>query len=106
MQPQNILIQEGQVKLGLVTRTVSSAARCIGVHHQITSSDANTVARGVAYTAPEVIDGGQRSVSKASDIYSFGMLLYYLTEMEAPWDGEWDSYIVRQVMGGHLPPFR
>jgi hypothetical protein len=33
------------------------------------------------------------------------MLVYHLVEEEAPWSGENNGFIFRQVTAGNLPPF-
>ena len=58
-----------------------------------------------AYSAPEVIDLGRDGLSAASDMFSFGMLMFHVVEEEVPWGGELSSFIVRQVKEGRRPPF-
>ena len=58
-----------------------------------------------AYSAPEVVTYGRTSLSAASDMFSFGMLLYHVIEEEIPWSGESSAFIVRQVKEGFRPPF-
>ena len=41
-----------------------------------------------AYSAPEVIDLGRDGLSGASDMFSFGMLLYHVVEEKVPWRAE------------------
>src|SRR3546814_1240939 len=58
-----------------------------------------------AYAAPEVLSGGRRALSPASDMYSFGMLVYHLVEEEMPWSGEDSWFISESVKVGNKPPF-
>ena len=58
-----------------------------------------------AYSAPEVISDGRAFLSSASDMYSFGMLMYHMIEEEIPWSGESSAFIARKVQSGGRPPF-
>jgi serine/threonine-protein kinase len=103
VKPQNVLMSNGRAKLadfamsagavGRASMSVSLASRAA-----VTGTD--------AYAAPEVLDSGRSALSPASDVFSFGMLLYHLVEEEVPWAGEKPEFIVRQGREGRLPPFR
>ena len=58
-----------------------------------------------AYSAPEVVIYGRSSLSSASDMFSFGMLVYHMIEEDIPWSGQSNRFIVRQVEEGRRPPF-
>ena len=71
----------------------------------ITASSSAAATGTDAYSAPEVIASGRDSLSSASDMFSFGMLVYHMIEEEIPWSGQSNRFIVRQIEEGRRPPF-
>ena len=53
------------------------------------------------YTAPECLCGIPYDGAK-SDIWSLGVLLYFLVFGRIPWDGTDKNSIVRQILSGHI----
>lgn len=96
-----MLIQDGNAKLADFAMSTGALIRVASSHQ----SRSITIAGTDAYSAPEVTRGGRRALSPASDMYSMGMLLYHVIEEDAPWAGESNTFIVRQIEAGELPRF-
>ena len=97
-----MLVKQGNVKLA--DFAMSSGA--IGKASIAFTNRSSAAATGTdAYSAPEVIDLGRRALSAASDMFSFGMLIYHVVEEMVPWGGESNRFIVRQVEEGRRPLF-
>jgi len=93
IKPGNILIESdphGRVALGDF-----GIARILGaVQRDITAAGGEFVG-SPGYLAPEVFDG--REISKASDIYSFGVVLYEMIAGKIPFDEFQEVYAILQV---------
>ena len=98
LQPQNVLVNQGKAKLA---DFAMSSGVVVRASMKITASTAGTD----AYSAPEVVADGRASLSAASDMYSFGMLMYHMIEEEIPWSGESSTFIARKVQNGERPRF-
>jgi serine/threonine protein kinase len=70
---------------------------------EIGSSDDNEVYGIIPYVAPEVFQG--HKYTKASDIYSFGMIMWELMTGRRPfWDISHDTYLIIEICDGLRPP--
>ena len=98
-----MLVKQDQVKL-------ADFAMSFGAIGQASASFTNRSSAAAvgtdAYSAPEVIDLGRDGLSTASDMFSFGMLVYHMVEEQTPWGGQANRFIVRQVEKGRRPPFQ
>eukprot|EP00965_Chrysotila_dentata_P199441 6179388-Pleurochrysis_carterae.AAC.1 len=55
----------------------------------------------LAYQAPEQFD---EDCTKMSEVYSFGMILWEMKHVEAPWQGRTAAFIVKAVVKLQRPP--
>ena len=67
------------------------------------SDDDNEVYGIIPYVAPEIFQG--KKYTKASDIYSFGMIMWELMTGRRPfWDRNHDTYLIIDICDGLRPP--
>ncbi|GBC02886.1 hypothetical protein RclHR1_04880011 [Rhizophagus clarus] len=66
-------------------------------------NDDNEIYGVIPYVAPEVLEG--QKYSKASDIYSFGMIMWELMTGRRPfWDKNHDAELIIEICDGLRPP--
>src|SRR4051812_41056621 len=67
------------------------------------SEDDNEIYGIIPYVAPEIFQGYK--YAKASDIYSFGMIMWELMTGRRPfWDQDHDTELIIEVCDGFRPP--
>ncbi|MDH5398489.1 MAG: SUMF1/EgtB/PvdO family nonheme iron enzyme [Cyclobacteriaceae bacterium] len=81
IKPDNVLL-DGQGHCLLTDFGISS-----GLRNTITRATGTASSLSVAYAAPERFDARPR-MSRESDVFSFGVMLYELVTGEAPWMGQ------------------
>ncbi|EXX79515.1 Bck1p [Rhizophagus irregularis DAOM 197198w] len=67
------------------------------------SDDGNEIYGNIPYIAPEIFD--RQKYTKASDVYSFGMIMWELMTGRRPfWDQNHDIYLIIEICDGLRPP--
>src|SRR6185437_10081355 len=76
----------------------------LGLSKSATESDNDNEIYGIIpYVAPEIFQG--QKYTKASDIYSFGMIMWELMTGRRPfWDQSHDTYLIIKICDGLRPP--
>ena len=67
-------------------------------------STTSSAASDPRWLAPELLGGGQSSSS--GDIFSFGVILWELLELNTPWQHDSYGEICKKVQSGERPPIR
>lgn len=97
LKPQNILIDRNQV-----AKITDFGIAVALSEHNLTQT--NTVLGSVHYLSPEQARGGM--VTKQSDIYSLGIILYELLTGTVPFEGETAVSIVLKHFQSEIPSVR
>ncbi|CAI2184795.1 14646_t:CDS:2, partial [Funneliformis geosporum] len=88
----NILIEDNDSKIG-----------DLGLSKSATEADDNETYGIIPYMAPEVLQG--QKYTKASDIYSFGMIMWECMTGRRPfWDRSHDTELIIDICDGLRPP--
>ncbi|POG81465.1 kinase-like domain-containing protein [Rhizophagus irregularis DAOM 181602=DAOM 197198] len=75
----------------------------LGISKSATDSSCNENYGIIPYMAPEIFQG--REYTKASDIYSFGMIMWELMTGRRPfWDRNHDTELIIEIFDGLRPP--
>ena len=91
----NILIN----KLGITM----AVAGDLGTSKSAMDGDCDEIYGIIPYVAPEILNG--QKYTKASDIYSFGMIMWELMTGRRPfWDQNHDTDLILEISDGSRPP--
>ena len=88
VKPSNILLVSNPQ--GRIALSDFGIARALGAVEMKITAARNVVTGSPAYLAPEAIKDGQ--FSTASDIYSFGIVLYEMISRKTPFDDRTDIF--------------
>ncbi len=91
LKPSNILIsftKSDEIKINLCKITKNELM-------DKTKSNMNNIERICLTTAPEILKG--ESISKQSDLWSLGIIIYYMIFKEYPYNGKNEYQIIKQI---------
>ena len=75
----------------------------LGISKSAITDDNDEIYGIIPYVAPEIFQG--QKYTKASDIYSFGMIMWELMTGRRPfWDQNHNTELIIEICDGHRPP--
>jgi serine/threonine protein kinase len=87
----------------LIDNSVNAVITDLGISKSAIDDDDNEIYGIIPYVAPEIFRG--QKYAKASDIYSFGMIMWELMTGRKPfWDKSHDAELIIEICNGVRPP--